>query len=58
VWWWHRIPVPGRQRQADLCEFKGSMVYIVSSQIARLYSKTLSGVGVGVRKDLAGESIS
>ena len=29
------IPALGRQRQADLCEFKASLVYIVSSRPAR-----------------------
>jgi hypothetical protein len=41
--WWYipliptRTPSPalGRQRQADLCEFKASFVYIVSSRTAR-----------------------
>ena len=26
------IPAPGRQRQADLCEFKASLVYSTSSR--------------------------
>ena len=30
------IPVLGRQRQVDLCEFEDSLVYIVSSGIARV----------------------
>ena len=29
------IPAPGRQRQADLCEFKVNVVYKVSSVTAR-----------------------
>ena len=29
------IPALGRQRQADLCEFKASLVYSVSSRTAR-----------------------
>lgn len=29
------IPALVRQRPADLCEFKASLVYIVSSRIAR-----------------------
>jgi hypothetical protein len=29
------IPALGRQDQADLCEFKASLVYRVSSRIAR-----------------------
>lgn len=30
------IPTLGRQRQLDLCEFKTSLVYIVSSRLARV----------------------
>jgi hypothetical protein len=29
------IPALGRQRQADLCEFKASLVYTVSSRSTR-----------------------
>ena len=29
------IPALGRQRQADLCEFKASLIYSVSSRTAR-----------------------
>jgi hypothetical protein len=29
------IPVLGRQRQTDLCEFKASLIYRLSSRIAR-----------------------
>jgi hypothetical protein len=29
------IPVLGRQRQADLCKFKASLIYRGSSRIAR-----------------------
>jgi hypothetical protein len=35
------ITVPGRQRQADLCEFKTSVVYRTSSRAARATQKTL-----------------
>jgi hypothetical protein len=37
IWvWWPRTLIPAlrRQRQVDLCEFKASLVYIVSSRIA------------------------
>jgi hypothetical protein len=35
--YWHTplMPVLGRQRLADLCEFEASMVYIGSSRTAR-----------------------
>lgn len=31
------IPAPGRQRQADLCEFKATLIYILSSRWSGLY---------------------
>jgi hypothetical protein len=34
-WYTHFIPALRRQRQADLCEFKGSLIYIPSSRIAK-----------------------
>jgi hypothetical protein len=35
--WWHitLFPALGRQRQADVCEFKASLVYRVISRTAR-----------------------
>jgi hypothetical protein len=33
-WYMPLIPALRRQRQADLCEFKASLVYIASSRIA------------------------
>ena len=33
------IPALKRQRQVDLCEFEASLVYIVSSRIARTVSQ-------------------
>ena len=33
------IPALGRQRQADLCEFKASLVYEASSRTARPVSQ-------------------
>ena len=34
------VPVLGRQRQAELCEFEASLVYRVSSRIARATQRT------------------
>jgi hypothetical protein len=36
------IPALRRQRQADLCEFKASLLYIVSFEPVRISSMTLS----------------
>jgi hypothetical protein len=36
------IPTPGRQSQADLCEFKASLGYRDSSKKLKLYKETLS----------------
>jgi hypothetical protein len=30
------IPVPGRQRQENLCEFKASLVYVANSRTMRV----------------------
>jgi len=35
------FPALGRQRQADLCEFKASLVYRVSSRIAGATQRSL-----------------
>ena len=38
IWvWWHTssIPALGGGRKADLCKFKASLIYIVSSKIVR-----------------------
>ena len=36
VWWYMPlISTLGRQKQEDTCEFKASLVFIVSSRIAR-----------------------
>jgi hypothetical protein len=35
-------PSTGRQRPADVREFKASLVYLVSSRLARLHRDTLS----------------
>ena len=43
LWW--LLPVIlalERQRQADFCEFKASLVYRVSSRIAKAHRETLS----------------
>ena len=40
------LPVSGRQRQVDLCEFEAILVYIVYSKTARATSKpVLTGLG-------------
>lgn len=42
--WWHSplIPAHGRQRSVDPCEFKSTLVYIISSRQSGIYRKTLS----------------
>ena len=42
--WWHTplIPALRRQRQVGLYEFKASLVYRISSRIARATQRTLS----------------
>ena len=42
--WWHTplVPAFGRQRQVDLCEFKASLVYRVSSRTSRIHRETQS----------------
>ena len=36
VWWCIPFnPVPERQRQVDLCNFEATLVYVVSSRLAR-----------------------
>lgn len=42
--WWRTPlnPALRTQRQGDVCEFKASLVYIVSSRPSRLHTKTLS----------------
>ena len=38
------VPALRRQKQADLCEFKASLIYKTESRTARAgYSETLSG---------------
>ena len=45
------IPAPERQRQEDLCEFKASLVYVVSSRIQGYYiDKLCLGEGEGEKK--------
>jgi hypothetical protein len=41
--WWYipLIPASGRQTQADLCEFKASLVLIASSRTARAMWRVL-----------------
>ena len=38
--WWH-TPLIRRQRQMELCEFKGSLVYRVSSRTAKATQRNL-----------------
>lgn len=42
--WWHSplIPARGRQRSVDPCEFKSTLIYIISSRQSGIYRKTLS----------------
>lgn len=41
---WHSplIPARGRQRSVDPCEFKSTLIYIISSRQSGIYRKTLS----------------
>jgi hypothetical protein len=51
------IPALGRQRQVDLCEFKASLVYIVSFRTARAtYRDPISKDKKQTRKKLKGKS--
>jgi hypothetical protein len=42
--WWYTLLTPAlrRQRQADVCEFEASLVYIVSFRTSQWYEETLS----------------
>jgi hypothetical protein len=45
------IPALKRQGQGELCEFKASLVYRVSSRIAKATPRNpVSGVGGGMKK--------
>jgi len=43
-WWWCKLLIPAlrRQRQVDLCEFKASLVYRVSSRTGRAAQRNMS----------------
>ena len=54
-WWWCKplIPALGRQRQADLYEFKASLVYSMNSQKApKLQRKPVLKTNNNNKKDL------
>jgi hypothetical protein len=44
------IPVPMRQRQADLCELQASLIYIVSCRPTRISSQILSRTNEEINK--------
>jgi hypothetical protein len=51
------IPDPGKQRQADICDVRASLVYRANSRTSKLHKETLSHKTKQTKNNFGGEEI-